>query len=73
MKKRIRRCDDICHNSKGTRCSCVCGGYFHGKNGDGAAHRLELQEGLTTLGEHGFEKGKARYVSQLQLPGCSSR
>ena len=26
----VGRCDSRCHNAKGTKCRCVCGGVFHG-------------------------------------------
>ena len=28
---RTRRCDACCHNAKGPKCRCVCGGRYHGK------------------------------------------
>jgi len=28
--KRTRRCDARCHNAKGKRCTCWCGGLYHG-------------------------------------------
>ncbi len=28
--KRTRRCDARCHNAKGKRCTCICGGRYHG-------------------------------------------
>jgi len=27
---KIRRCDSRCHNAKGDKCTCVCGGINHG-------------------------------------------
>jgi len=27
---RGRRCDSRCHEAKGTRCTCICKGIFHG-------------------------------------------
>lgn len=30
--KRVRRCDSRCHNAKGKRCTCICGGRYHGIN-----------------------------------------
>ncbi len=42
MKKRIRTCRKRCHQSKGTRCACVCQGAFHGSAG--AANRQVLLE-----------------------------
>ncbi|MDD5701388.1 MAG: hypothetical protein PHU23_04980 [Dehalococcoidales bacterium] len=26
------RCDARCHNAKGEKCKCMCGGRFHGKS-----------------------------------------
>jgi len=25
-----RRCDATCHNAKHARCTCICGGRYHG-------------------------------------------
>jgi len=27
---RTRRCDSRCHNAKGKKCCCLCGGTYHG-------------------------------------------
>ena len=31
---KIRRCDSRCHNAKGAKCKCWCGGTFHGTAGN---------------------------------------
>lgn len=36
MNQRARVCGKICHNAKGTKCKCWCGGVFHGKAGEAA-------------------------------------
>ena len=74
MKKRIRKCTDRCHSAKGTRCKCICQGFYHGSAGSaGAANRQALQEQTEEevkeiLEQHGFKKGEAVYLEQLQLP-----
>ncbi len=73
MKKRIRTCGKICHSAKGTRCRCVCQSYYHGKNGTGAANRVALAQATEAeqallLEQHGFEKGKTKFIYQQELP-----
>jgi hypothetical protein len=64
---KVRRCDSRCHNAKGTRCRCWCGGAFHGSGG--ADNRQAVREGLThLLEEHGFKKGETKYIEQAKLP-----
>ncbi len=63
---RQRRCDDRCHRAKGTRCKCICGGFFHGSAG--AANREALAQNTGLLEQHGFKKGEAIYVEQKELP-----
>ena len=66
---RVRRCSSRCHNAKGTRCRCWCGGFFHGKDGAGAANREVLAQGMTELLEqHGFKQGETAYIEQRELP-----
>jgi hypothetical protein len=66
---RIRKCDALCHNAKGTRCRCWCGGFFHGKDGAGAANRQALKNAERNfLEQHGFERGKTAYIEQPELP-----
>lgn len=67
MEKRIRRCDGRCHNAKGTKCTCWCGGAFHGANG--AANREALARGeLHLLEENGYVEGETKIKFQLKLP-----
>ncbi len=68
---RLRRCDKRCHSAKGTRCNCWCGGYFHGSRQVAVTHRQELFDGVTKLEEHGFEKGKTKFIAQQGLPGVT--
>ena len=66
---RIRKCGSRCHRAKGTRCRCWCQGFFHGKNGTGAANRAALAAGMThLLEEHGFKQGETAYIEQKELP-----
>jgi len=30
MKAKVRVCGARCHNAKGTKCTCWCGGAYHG-------------------------------------------
>lgn len=65
---RIRKCNSRCHNAKGTRCRCCCGGAFHGKDGTGAANRQALAQGMTELLEqNGFKEGETAYIEQKEL------
>ena len=64
---KVRRCDKRCHNAKGLRCRCWCGGFFHGSAG--VANRQALQDGMTqVLDEHGFKQGETAYIEQTSLP-----
>jgi hypothetical protein len=64
---KVRRCDKRCHNAKGPRCRCWCGGFFHGSAG--AANRQALQAGMAhLLEEHGFKEGETAYIEQNRLP-----
>jgi len=64
---KVRRCDKRCHQAKGARCRCWCGGAFHGSAG--AANRAALQEGVTEiLEQHGFKQGETVYIEQKELP-----
>jgi len=73
MKKRGRICSKRCHTAKGTRCCCACGGFYHGKNGSGAANRAALAvateaEQKSLLEQHGFKDGETAYIEQMELP-----
>jgi len=51
------RCDARCHNAKGARCTCCCGGHYHGAARDGTlgqkveALQEELLKGLAAEGK----------------------
>ena len=66
MRKRV--CGKRCHTARGTRCKCVCLGFFHGKDGAGAANREALTQGTVLLEDHGFKKGETAYIEQRELP-----
>ena len=68
---RVRRCSSRCHNAKGTRCRCWCGGFFHGKDGAGAANREALAQAVLPeelLKQHGFKEDETAYIEQKRLP-----
>ena len=66
---RTKRCGSRCHNAKGSRCRCWCGGFFHGKNGAGAANREALaQNTAQVLEQAGFKEGETAYIEQKRLP-----
>lgn len=66
---KVRRCGARCHNARGSRCRCWCGGFFHGENGTGQANREALAQGMTELLEqHGFKQGETAYIEQGRLP-----
>ena len=66
---KVRTCSSRCHSAKGSRCRCWCGGFFHGKDGAGAANRETLAQGMTELLEqHGFKEGETAYIEQRKLP-----
>jgi len=68
---RIKTCGAVCHNAKGTRCLCWCGGTFHGAAG--TTNREELSsitsepEKIEYLIQHGFIKGKSKYKEQTKM------
>ena len=71
-----RRCDGTCHNAKHDRCTCICGGRYHGKG-------KQAQECLTRdwLGDDWRQKqaeveaagGSFVAVIQQALVGAQSR
>jgi len=63
---RVRRCDKRCHEAKGARCKCWCGGYYHGESGEGPANRETLEQAAKFIEEHGGKSGET-YVDQLRL------
>ena len=63
---KVRRCDKRCHEAKGTRCRCWCGGFFHGSGG--ANNRAALVSGLTRVEERpDYHNGGCRYVEQQKM------
>ena len=70
MKKRMRTCGKRCHEARGTRCKCICQGFYHSSTG--AANRQALQEQTEeevkkTLEQHGFKNGEAEFVHQQEF------
>ena len=66
-RKRIRRCDDRCHHARGSKCKCICQGFFHGSAG--AVNRAALVGGAEELlQQHGFKKGETVYIEQKEMP-----
>ncbi len=71
--KRIRTCGKRCHVARGARCACVCQGYFHSKDGTGAANRAALAQATeaeqkTIFEQHDFKEGKTKFIYQQELP-----
>jgi hypothetical protein len=63
---KVRRCDCRCHNAKGTRCRCWCGGMFHGSAG--AENRAALVEGLIKMEDQpGYKEGEVAYIEQQKM------
>jgi hypothetical protein len=68
----LRRCDNRCHQAKGIRCQCWCGGSLHGASG--AVNREALQQAVSEaekrrlLEKHGFKPGETVYLEQRMLP-----
>ena len=68
---RKRTCSKRCHEARGTRCKCICQGFYHGSAG--AANRQALQEQTEeevkkTLEQHGFKESETAYIEQIKLP-----
>jgi len=67
---KVRRCDKRCHEARGTRCTCWCGGFFHGADGAGALNRAALTRGTIDLMRFpGYQKGETEYREQMKLEG----
>lgn len=51
-----RYCDAKCHNAKGNKCNCICGGRFHGKGIDQARKELtdKVREEIKKFNKDGF-------------------
>lgn len=59
------RCDARCHNAKGSKCVCCCGGRYHGAARDGTlGQKVEAQQ-ETILNE--LRETKAKVIAQLPL------
>ena len=41
-----RRCDAVCHSAKGSKCTCICSGRYHGAsvNRSMTAERKDIEE-----------------------------
>ena len=64
---KVRHCGKRCHEAKGTRCKCWCGGFFHGSGG--ASNRTALLSGLTRVDERpDYRNGECKYIEQTKLP-----
>ena len=46
MQSGNRRCDGVCHQAKGAKCTCICGGRYHGAsvNRSMTAERKDIEE-----------------------------
>jgi len=46
MKSENRRCDAVCHSAKGSKCTCICGGRYHGAsvNRNMESERRDIEE-----------------------------
>lgn len=68
---RKRTCSRRCHEACGTKCRCVCQGFYHGSAGAanrGALHQATEEEAKELLEQHGFKEGETRYIEQIELP-----
>ncbi len=70
-RMRKRTCSRRCHEARGTKCRCVCQGFYHSTAG--AANREALAQGTEEeakelLEQHGFKEGETRYIEQRELP-----
>jgi len=66
---KVRRCDKRCHEARGARCTCWCGGFFHGADGAGVLNRAALTCGAIDLMRFpGYRKERTQYIEQKQLP-----
>jgi hypothetical protein len=57
-----RRCDATCHDARGPRCSCICGGRYHGA---GRAAQAQLVADVVD-GKLGPELAKAAKLAELE-------
>jgi hypothetical protein len=61
----VRRCDATCHNAKHPRCSCICGGRYHGK-GSNSPELAQAVKDFTTEVFGRTEQGR-QVAQQLGL------
>ena len=55
-RKRTRVCNATCHNAKGAKCRCWCGGKFHGSGGEAARQEFKKEFGNLARTLADFEK-----------------
>jgi hypothetical protein len=48
-KKRVRCCGATCHNAKGSKCRCWCGGIFHGHGNEATRAAFKAAVGVDKL------------------------
>jgi len=68
---RVRVCSRRCHEARGTRCKCICLGFYHSSAGAAnrqALHEQTEEEVRKTLEQHGFKEGGTAYIEQKRLP-----
>ena len=72
--EKVRRCDSRCHNAKGSRCKCWCGGRYHGL-GNEAADKLfkEDRDGKLDEGLHVYPGCTMDLDGQLTIPYTEQR
>jgi len=65
------RCDGRCHNAKGTKCRCMCGGRLHGKARDGTLLEVldkHAKEIFDAARQRCKEKGFTLDTSKYEMP-----
>jgi len=63
---KVRHCGKRCHEAKGTRCKCWCGGFFHGTGG--SINRSALVSGLTRVEDRpDYHNGECKYIEQTKM------
>jgi len=53
---RVRVCGKVCHKAKCDKCTCWCGGLFHGAKGNLAREAFKEEFGSEPKGERGGER-----------------
>lgn len=61
---KIRCCDGSCHNAKGKKCRCICGGQNHGAGQEAAIYKTEAID-QAWLDEQHIERFKPKPVCIL--------